>query len=919
MLLQPGVVPCVSSATVQNARDSLQSKAFTWSMAQPRVAGHTGLASSSASEVSGAEASALGQAAPWMAAAGVSYLVGRRAWKQSRLSGKKAKRQWKVAMKQAFEEAEHRVRQVGSTPTRKKRRIVMVGAGPGGLALACVLKALEDVEVTIIEARNVKNTARNSRSHTIGLGRRAREAILEIGGQKLWDTIRSRGMVAGGFTLHLNGVGIGLPAPEGEPVVLVDRGEITAAFRSYLSDLPCAEGTSLDIRHNTQVTAVDLAAHTVTVQPRDEGSHAETLQYDMLIGADGVRSRVREAMSSQLPQGSFESEMRVMPGRWQVLHMTLPDEFAADSVHAMVSSEAPFGLFCIPNSHGPHCVIVSWSSDETPKELVNAKTPAELEAVLLKYFPKLKAIPTEVAQEFIEEMPSKAVVSRCRPLHNVAAGVCVLGDAAHAVGGGSLGQGCSAALQDAAALAACLKEGEDLIMSLKAVQHGSTTPLTDEEASELRIVEEQTKASVLTAFSDRRAAEAWALLDLIDLQSASEVRAGALVQGPVVMAFFIEQLGRGTLRPLADVLSQQLSNRLVTNRLNSDDEIADFVSHLKMRPSTMNFSPRVLGFLHERVVLTTLKTIVDFLANVLKPPMQTALMATDESYSSLVERNMPWLDLLRSARDAAGLSRLPAVHEIKALRGLNEAELAEWAKSFTVETRLKDDLILRRSAKVDYFCAISAGECKVLENGREVAVLGPGDCFAEVALMLNVSSPVAVVASSDVTLMRMPASEFKRHVAELRPEVLEELLANGKTYGSDARILEAVQMSGRERARPLLNEAILAGALEAPQDLDVDALLDDSECELYGQGEVVALGCQRLRILQEGVCDVMRNGRQVRTLKEGDVFGPDLAPEDRVIARTLEVHTCSLPAEASASLAVKLLSKKRTSYQAIQA
>lgn len=45
-----------------------------------------------------------------------------------------------------------------------------------------------------------------------------------------------------------------------------------------------------------------------------------------------------------------------------------------------MASAAPFGLFCIPDRAGPHCVIVSWSSDEPPVELLGAKTAQELEA-----------------------------------------------------------------------------------------------------------------------------------------------------------------------------------------------------------------------------------------------------------------------------------------------------------------------------------------------------------------------------------------------------------------------------------------------------------------------------------------------------------------------------------------------------------
>lgn len=69
-------------------------------------------------------------------------------------------------------------------------------------------------------------------------------------------------------------------------------------------------------------------------------------------------------------------------------------------------------------------------------------------------------------------------------------------------------------------------------------------------------------------------------------------------------------------------------------------------------------------------------------------------------------------------------------------------------------------------------------------------------------------------------------------------------------------------------------------------------------------GDLVALGCQRLRVLGQGVCNVVRSGRTVRTLKAanklnhlqsvellaiaevarsqaGNFFGPDLTKDER--------------------------------------
>ena len=54
------------------------------------------------------------------------------------------------------------------------------------------------------------------------------------------------------------------------------------------------------------------------------------------------------------------------------------------------------------------------------------------------------------------------------------------------------------------------------------------------------------------------------------------------MQGPLVFGFFIEQLGRGTLRPLADIGARLVEERLRSNRESSskDARHVDLLSSL---------------------------------------------------------------------------------------------------------------------------------------------------------------------------------------------------------------------------------------------------------------------------------------------------------------------------------------------------
>jgi len=812
--------------------------------------------------------------------------------------------------------------------TGRPLRVIIAGGGPGGLALARGLVDLPGLEIRILEGRpEVKKGAKSTgRSHTIGLGRRAREAIVQLGGQEVWDQLSSNGIMADGFTLHLNGVPLSLPPPEGEPVVLVDRGTIVSVLKEGLMSSDLAMDTDVKIEYSTRVRSVDVVHRTLTVV-RGVGTpncKEEILDYDLLVGSDGVRSRVREAMNSQLPPGRFESELRVMPGRWMVLRLDLPSKYSKTGVHAMVASDAPFGLFCIPDKAGPHCVIASWSSDESPEELLNAKGPKELEAVLLRYYPQLGSIPSDAAEDFLNSQPSKAVVSRCRPLHDADHAICVLGDAAHAVGGGSLGQGCSAALQDAADLAECLRQvaghvvmvvcaaaspawrqgarlNEELLRTVEQKQERKEEA-AEEQRQEWRQVREEAVVSSIAAFSERRAEEAWALLDLIELQSAAEVRASALVQGPLVFGFFIEQLGRGTLRPLADIGGRLLEERLQNNWRRSSSEVSQFVTHLQMKP-TMKFSPGVLIFLIEQFVLGIWKALLDMFAR-LQPPMQTALMSTDESYSQLVGRNQTWLALLRSAKAAAGVTRISSLRTIHAFRDAAEEVCAVFAQNFIEQERLQDDVLLRQSSPPDQqnFYAILSGSCEVLRDKKVVAQLGAGDTFGEAALLLKVPSPVSIKATSDIQLLVMKGQVFCELMEKTNLALYSAFKDSAERYGMSFQEVEAEQEDGRKRIRSLLRH----GQELAVSPLDLDKLLGTAGMESSVKGDLVALGCERLRVLERGECHVVRSGRTLRTLKAGTFFGPDLAAEERVVACSEEVRVCSFSNEAVTSMGLLL-------------
>merc|ERR1719311_1634254 len=116
------------------------------------------------------------------------------------------------------------------------------------------------------------------------------------------------------------------------------------------------------------------------------------------------------------------------------------------------------------------------------------------------------------------------------------------------------------------------------------------------------------------------------------------------------------------------------------------------MEHLKMK-GNMNFGPQVLGFLHERVALNAWLWLLRQVEG-LGMPLQGALMASNEPYNEIVERNRSWSALFQSARAASAESRVAAVREIRCLAALGELDLAGWAGAFDATERLAGDVVV---------------------------------------------------------------------------------------------------------------------------------------------------------------------------------------------------------------------------------
>ncbi|WP_020567568.1 FAD-dependent monooxygenase [Neolewinella persica] len=174
--------------------------------------------------------------------------------------------------------------------TQQSTQVIVVGAGPTGLSLACMLRHY-GVDVVLIE--KVREPVSYSKAMVIHA--RSMEAFDEIG---LADEIISQGQVMERINIMTNGqisevvelteFGRGLTK---FPYVLnIEQEKTEAILINYL------DRHGVTVNRGEELLTVKNGADRVTVTCRDEEGKISTLTADYLVGCDGARSTVRQQL-----------------------------------------------------------------------------------------------------------------------------------------------------------------------------------------------------------------------------------------------------------------------------------------------------------------------------------------------------------------------------------------------------------------------------------------------------------------------------------------------------------------------------------------------------------------------------------------------------------------------------------------------
>lgn len=230
----------------------------------------------------------------------------------------------------------------------------------------------------------------------------------------------------------------------------------------------------------------DRRCERVDFKSRTVDFTGQAVPYNLLVGADGARSSVRNEF---ITQRGFDYQQTNMPYTFKVLYVPRPPELSEEAVHAFsVTKEdaieeqgkqsswfrPPFSgtaektslrFSCFPTPGNGMSVLVGWSPGTTPVELLSIKSAGELKEYMEKYMPPLK-VPLEAAEAFINQRPTSSMKVFCSRFHDAGGKAVLIGDAAHAMSN-ALGQGCNSSLQDVVTLSQSLCEEEDLTTALE--------------------------------------------------------------------------------------------------------------------------------------------------------------------------------------------------------------------------------------------------------------------------------------------------------------------------------------------------------------------------------------------------------------------------------------------------------------------
>lgn len=184
--------------------------------------------------------------------------------------------------------------------TSTKTDVIIIGAGPTGLALACQLIRY-GIDFVIID----RNDTTTPHSKAIGVQARTLEIYEQIGlAERLieqgWRAERARMIVGGEVRGEIDFTDIGEGMSPYPYVLIVEQGKHERLLHEHIQ----AQGKQ--VSWLTELESFSQDASGVTAVVRSRAGAAETVEAKFLVGCDGARSTVRRGLGLEFGGSTFE-------------------------------------------------------------------------------------------------------------------------------------------------------------------------------------------------------------------------------------------------------------------------------------------------------------------------------------------------------------------------------------------------------------------------------------------------------------------------------------------------------------------------------------------------------------------------------------------------------------------------------------
>ncbi|KAB8234505.1 FAD-dependent oxidoreductase [Aspergillus alliaceus] len=333
-----------------------------------------------------------------------------------------------------------------------RQMVVVVGAGPvGSLAALYAASRHDDVEIYDVRPDDVQYPSSLSpmfrKSINFTLSERGLRAMRQSKHECFVDAVMQTAIPMNGRMIHGKSASGRLQETfhtydiDGNTVYSVERMALNKALRKALDETP-----NIKMYFNHRFVRADFCAQKAWFKQQEPSSPEVEVDFDFLIGADGVHSAVRYHM---MKYAYTDYEQKYVDTRWCELRIPPSADghfsLSPGQVHIWPSGDFMLVAFPCPDKSF-NCTLFGPSAHLAS---IKHSPPAKLFSFFDTYFPGIcpRMISRDSLMAQFHENPHLPLVTvKCNP-HHFGSSVIIIGDAAHAILP-FYGQGLNAGMED---------------------------------------------------------------------------------------------------------------------------------------------------------------------------------------------------------------------------------------------------------------------------------------------------------------------------------------------------------------------------------------------------------------------------------------------------------------------------------------